>query len=354
MKDIFVSVIMPVYNTKENYLRKAMSSILEQTHREFEFIIINDCSEEWCSNILKEYADPRIKIYNNEKNMGVAKSLNKGLKLATGKYIFRMDSDDVSTKSRIELQIAYMEKYKEIDVLAGVTNIIGTDNFSGICRDNSNETKRIQLLFGNIEFPHPTVVFRKDFLTNNNLFYDENLKNSEDYYMWIECADRGNIAIIQRQVLFYRDHEQKVGRVNKNEEILFDKEIKKKSIRKLIPDCSQREEELFVHFKDVKLYGDVTENLKLISKLIYANEQKNIYNQTKFKRYILFWWFKRAFLQREKRKVLEMIFNRSLISNKSVLLDLLVEFYVYVLDNMYRKRFVRLWEKESKVQIYDL
>ncbi|PSO83704.1 MAG: hypothetical protein BRC41_11810, partial [Cyanobacteria bacterium QH_9_48_43] len=100
-----ISVVMPVYNGA-NYIREAVESILNQTFTDFEFIVIDDCSTDRSWEILTKYAnqDQRVKLFKNEENLGVTKSLNKGLKLAQGDYIARQDADDVSLPERFEKQ----------------------------------------------------------------------------------------------------------------------------------------------------------------------------------------------------------------------------------------------------------
>lgn len=96
-----ISVIMPVYNTKEKFLREAVESILNQTFTDFEFIIINDGSDSITEDIILSYKDLRIKYLKNEQNLGIVQSLNKALKSASGKYIARMDADDISMPHRL-------------------------------------------------------------------------------------------------------------------------------------------------------------------------------------------------------------------------------------------------------------
>ena len=113
-----VSVIMSVYNG-ERFLKEAIDSILNQSFRDFEFIIIDDCSRDKTSEILSEYKDSRIVLVNNEANIGLAKSLNIGIRHAKGKFIARMDADDVSLPERLRLQYEYMESHPDVDILGG-------------------------------------------------------------------------------------------------------------------------------------------------------------------------------------------------------------------------------------------
>ena len=105
-----ISVIMPVYNTKEEFLRAAIESILIQTFRNFELIIIDDGSTEETKKIERDYDDERIVIIENGINMGLPKTLNIGLKNAKGKYIARMDSDDISVENRLEILYGTTQK----------------------------------------------------------------------------------------------------------------------------------------------------------------------------------------------------------------------------------------------------
>jgi len=111
-----ISVIMSVYNG-EKYLREAIESILNQTFRDFEFIIINDGSTDKTSEILSSYNDPRIVIINNKRNIGLTKSLNKGLKMVKGEYIARQDADDVSLPERLERMVNFLDMNRDVGLL---------------------------------------------------------------------------------------------------------------------------------------------------------------------------------------------------------------------------------------------
>ena len=117
-----VSVLMPVYNTKEEYLREAIESILNQTFTDFEFIIINDGSTNNAEEVIKSYKDSRIKYYRQE-NHGLIYTLNYGLSLCNGEYIARMDSDDISLPFRFEKQIEVLDKNPNIGIVGGLIKI---------------------------------------------------------------------------------------------------------------------------------------------------------------------------------------------------------------------------------------
>ena len=128
MADIKISVVMSVYNTSETYLKEAIESILNQSLPDFEFIIINDASNRATSAILNQYTDERIVRIENQQNLGITASLNEGLEIARGRYIARMDADDVSFPERLSKQYQYMEKHPHIAVLGCWTTTNGKIN----------------------------------------------------------------------------------------------------------------------------------------------------------------------------------------------------------------------------------
>ena len=111
-----ISVLMPVYNTKEEFLRTAIESILNQTYSNFEFIIINDGSTNNAEDVILSYKDERI-VYLKQENKGIVSALNNGWDKASGEYIARMDSDDISLSERFEKQIEFLENNSEYSLV---------------------------------------------------------------------------------------------------------------------------------------------------------------------------------------------------------------------------------------------
>lgn len=187
-----VSVVMSVYNG-EKYLEEAINSILNQTFKDFEFIIINDCSTDRTSEILQSYNDVRIKIINNENNVGLTKSLNKGLKIARGQYVARMDADDISMPERLEKQVSFMVSCSEIGVLGTNAFQIGIHNqelgpIYPNCFPLKNEAIKKELEKGLNYIIHGSVMFRKMLLTQVT-GYNPLYKVSQDYDLWLRMMD---------------------------------------------------------------------------------------------------------------------------------------------------------------------
>lgn len=237
LKDnIIVSVIMPTYNTPEEYLKKAIESILNQSYSNLEFIIICDGSVN-DEKIIEKYKDSRIKIIKHAKNEGIAKSLNEAMNIAKGKYIARMDSDDISLKNRIKQQVKYMEENNDIVVCGMNARCIGKSNKIKSTYNRKSEEIGVQLLYMNCVI-HPTVMLRKSFLDKNKIKYNEKFTCSQDYELWTRIITNNNFAIISKVGLLHRVHSkqisQKKGNIQKRlrEEIINEnaKKIKTKKI----------------------------------------------------------------------------------------------------------------------------
>jgi glycosyltransferase involved in cell wall biosynthesis len=184
-----ISVVMAVYNG-EIYLREALESIVTQTYNDFEFIIVDDGSTDTTPNILKEYKnrDRRIILLHNKTNLKLIRSLNLGLQKARGKYIARMDADDISLPERLEKQVAYLNSNDQVGLLG--TRIFRIDyNGEVIAKPNPPQTDatiRWKLFYGS-PFSHSSVMFRQSLLDKVGL-YDQAALHAEDYAMWSKMA----------------------------------------------------------------------------------------------------------------------------------------------------------------------
>lgn len=205
-----VSVIMAVHNDDE-YLRDSVSSILNQTYSNLEFIVINDASTDRTRDILSYFAseDGRLAIIDNEHQLGLAASLNVALLRASGKYIARMDSDDISHPDRIHQQVEFMEAKEDIAVLGTQVNVIrpfiwekkeySYPIFERDAEIRVNFLKRPGII-------HPTVMFRASFLKEHGIQYDPQFIRSQDYELWVRIAFKhgGKFHNLQTPLLSYR------------------------------------------------------------------------------------------------------------------------------------------------------
>lgn len=116
-KQTYVTVLMSMYKTPLEQLKEAVESILNQSFRDFEFLIIDDGASQESIDLVMSYNDDRINLVRNKQNIGLEKSLNKGLRIAKGKYIVRMDTDDISYPDRIEKQIQFIKQHEEYSII---------------------------------------------------------------------------------------------------------------------------------------------------------------------------------------------------------------------------------------------
>ena len=174
---------MSVYNEPEEWLRESIDSILNQTFSDFEFIIINDNPErELNCKVLNDYQkqDERIVVVENEYNIGLTKSLNKGLEIAKGKYIARMDADDISLPERLKKQVGFMESHAQIGVCGASILCFGRRNQKQFYPENDKDC----FIFQRSPFAHPTVMIRNCVLKSGNYFYNSEFRYAQDYELW--------------------------------------------------------------------------------------------------------------------------------------------------------------------------
>ena len=191
---IFVSILLPIYNA-EATIERAISSILLQTHSNFELIIINDGSTDDSLNIINKYNDHRIKLVNRSINQGLVFSLNEGIELTNSNYIFRMDADDYSHCQRIEKQISFANKINYDFAIIGTNyNVYINNKFSFLAKHPHSKFYLPYFLAFDTYFCHPTVLLNKKYLIKNyNINY-----NCEDYDLFsnlIQLAPCYNLDI---------------------------------------------------------------------------------------------------------------------------------------------------------------
>ncbi|MBN1653989.1 MAG: glycosyltransferase [Deltaproteobacteria bacterium] len=204
---IAVSVVMPVYNS-ESYLSDAIRSILDQTHSNFEFIIIDDLSEDASWRIASRFAsrDGRIKLFRNPTNLGIVKTRNLGFARTNPehRYLAIMDSDDISLPRRLERQIAFLEQHPDHGLVGGNTLIIDEDSREISSRrypSCDREIRRVITRYNPIA--QPTAMLRRSVLRQVGA-YDERFPRCQDYDLWCRIAARYKLANLDEYTLKYR------------------------------------------------------------------------------------------------------------------------------------------------------
>ena len=237
-----ISVLMGVYKENLSWINESVESILNQTFREFEFIIIDDNPN---NNELKNYLlnlkenDDRVTVIFNESNLGLTKSLNKGLAIAKGEYIARMDADDISFNSRFEEQVSYLEKYQDCDAVYGFWYNFEDENKNQLTFEKAGPKYRqiIEKLFVYNTLPHPLVMLRKSTLNKWELKYDEEFIHAQVYDLWLMMAIKGcKFYVIPRPLLYYRKSKNQITRSKSESQRSFKRQALQKCLKQYFRD----------------------------------------------------------------------------------------------------------------------
>lgn len=279
-----VSVVMPAYNA-EKYIGEAIESILTQTYCDFELIIVNDGSTDRTEEIILSYSDTRIVYLKNESNLKISDTLNRGIDIAQGEYIARMDSDDIAFPERLERQVAYMDQNHKC-VVCGTGAILfeeGMEEQTVVPSDDPRYVKG-QMIF-HCPIIHPSVIIRKSTLQQNHICYNSEYNGTEDFELWWRLARYGEVTSLREKLIRYRIHPN---------QITGEKDYKKKSVHQkfLIKrmfdmgiTLSDKEMLVFQSYcdgktsemeqKDVEVFLRILKKIKDGFSTLFPNEKKN-------------------------------------------------------------------------------
>lgn len=207
MKTPLVSVVMPVYNS-EKYLAETIESVLGQTFRNFEFIIVEDCPTDGSPAIIDRYVkrDRRIVRVKNSRNVGISGSRNRGIGIARGKYIMNMDHDDLSMKNRMEAQVKYLERHPKVGIVgSAVIAIDGSGAQIGTRKlpESDAEIRKALPLYA--PFAHPSTMVRKEAYEKAGA-YDREFEPADDYELYFRIGRQFEFANIGTPLLKHRLH----------------------------------------------------------------------------------------------------------------------------------------------------
>lgn len=284
-----ISVIMSVYNTEIDFLKEAIESILSQTFSDFEFIIIDDYSDEKTQKILNEYKkDNRVILKRNEKNLGLTVSLNRAISMAKGKYLARMDADDICLPERFEIEIEYLEKFSDLGVVG--TNFIIMDNGQEIFRGNEAyfpEQIKARLFFCNNGLLHSSVLMRRTLICREmDLLYNEEIKKSQDFDLWVRVSRKSKLFVIPIYLMKYRVSNNQISTKNKSEQVMYRKQIIRSQLFELIPETDKIMEELHLQLCDGEAVDSIIMLRQWTNKLKMENKKHDMFDEKSFKYYL--------------------------------------------------------------------
>ncbi len=210
-----VSVLIPLYQTPENYLREAIDAVLSQTFSDFELIILDDSpGDSNLEAIVASYQDKRIYYARNERNCGIAASRNKLLEMAQGDYIAILDHDDIALPGRLEKQVAYLDAHPEVGVVGCCVREIPSGKH--VNYPEKDLDIRMGLMWGCV-IPHTGAMIRNAILQRSGVRYEQKFSPSEDYALWCRLISYTRFHNLQEELVCYRKHADNTSKCQSNQ-----------------------------------------------------------------------------------------------------------------------------------------
>lgn len=261
MKNPAISILMVFYNA-EQYLKESLESIMRQSFRDYELLLVNDGSTDTSVQIINGFKDERIRLIHNSHDF--INSLNLGLEKACGKYIARMDADDIMHPDRLLVQYSLMEDRADIDFCSSWCTFFAEKTRKPLqYSEHAGEVKSplVSLLHKNV-FIHPCMMFRTEFIRKNNLRYQD-YTHAEDYKMWAEAANLGaNFYIEPQSLLNYRCHKEQVSTAYREEQVKSSVRIKEEIMEYLLPYIPKELKELYECLSTSEANGFIKPNYR--------------------------------------------------------------------------------------------
>ena len=281
---------MSVYNG-QTYLREAIDSILQQSYSHFEFIIINDGSVDASLSIVQSYNDSRIKIINNEGNKGLIYSLNKGIEQAKGKYIARMDADDISLPNRLQCQLEVFKANSQLVIVSSDFYLLKQSTLTTIKQAFQQDSLKGTLLFAPC-FCHPTVMI-KNIFKDNNLSYNKDFVHAEDYKLWTDLTHLGGFYNIRIPLLKYRSHTAQVSVTHHQMQLKISNKIRSEFIQKLHFNLPPKELETLHFIGNNEFIISINQLVAIehcLNTLVNENQRTKAFDKEAFDKVICKFW----------------------------------------------------------------
>ena len=201
-----VSVVMPVYNAAQ-FVREAVESVFAQSLGDIELIVVDDASSDGSGQILSRFSDSRLRHLRNERNLGMAASLNRGIEVSTGRYVARLDADDACARDRLERQVAFLDRHPDIAILGTAARVVGDGAACGSIWKMAASPLAVRFVsLLRSPFLHPTVMARRAAFATGELVYDAELAPAEDYGLWARALRSMEGTNLKEPLVTYRLH----------------------------------------------------------------------------------------------------------------------------------------------------
>ncbi|MCP3966863.1 MAG: glycosyltransferase family 2 protein [Lentisphaerae bacterium] len=285
-----VTVFIPVYN-RQQYIAQAIESILSQSFRDFELIIINDGSTDNTEEVILSFKSPKIRYYRNDQNLGIPATRNKGLNLAKGKYMALLDSDDIALPNRLEVQVSYMEANP--DVVVSGTFFKKFNMFNGYIHHiyQSDEEIKSYFLWG-IPILQPTIIIRLGKINSTGMKYSEEFNVAEDYDFFARVANEinGKITNLKCKLTFYRRHPGNITSSRSAEERLKSvRKIRKSILKPLFGNAYMCKYPYLIEImanRNFSCHKELADCFDFLFLLKAANQKKQLFSVSHFNQHI--------------------------------------------------------------------
>lgn len=277
-----VTVLMPTYNVAP-YVQEAVESVLRQTFSDFELLVIDDCSTDGTLDVVREIVDPRIRIVKNERNLGLADNLNRGLSLIETELVARMDGDDIAEPHWLKSEVEYLEAHPEIGICGGGFERFGTANTLVRMPEKPDEIKVQMLRQCSIIVP----TFRMNLYKDYNLRYRSDAFPAEDYRFWADCLRVTKAYNIQDTLFHYRMHPSQIcsSMVTKQQKKV--NEVRHYMLDLFGDNLTAEDRNYFIEkfiSTDIKDKADLRLHYEFIDKLVRINQSNHSFDEKTLRR----------------------------------------------------------------------
>ncbi|MET4075377.1 glycosyltransferase family A protein [Hymenobacter sp. UYCo722] len=296
-----VTIVLPVYNVAP-HIHATIESLLLQTFKNFELLVLDDCSTDNTVEIVRSFVDPRIKLIVNPSNLGRAGTDNAALEYVQGEYIAKMDGDDICHPERLARQVAYLEQHPEVNVVGSFMQNFGASNYLNRYPAKPVDTQVLTLF--TLPTGNPSAMLRASLFKQNGLRYDPTLRQTEDYDFCMRYIRELQIATLQEPLIQYR-----VPPNSQKKNILSERATVSDVVReKFLQDwqLSYSARELMVYnsiamLKNTLQEISLTEVEMWLQKIVRHNEKKNIFDDLALKRGLGERWFEVCYMHKQSR-----------------------------------------------------
>jgi glycosyltransferase involved in cell wall biosynthesis len=262
-----ITIVMPVHNGAM-YLKETIDNVLLQTYADFIFLIFNDGSTDETEQIILSYADNRIQYMKNDYNMGLVKTLNRGIDLVKTEFLARIDADDLWHPKKLEKQLELMDIHPEVGICGTSIRKFGAYE-SDLYFPVNNSGLKVGFLFYCC-MSHPSVLFRMSFLKSIGIRYREDYFPAEDYKMWVDCLNYTQIYNIPEILVYYRQHDSQITQDSNCAQIRLTNQVRLELLEELSSGFTKEEKDFHINkflksefnsVKAIKLHDNWTKKL---------------------------------------------------------------------------------------------